>query len=66
MNVTATDLWESLGELEQEEAVHVLTRLFELYEEQERREPEDPAAALFFRNLSTTIKQTSECNLNRR
>ena len=63
---TANDVWNALGELADEDAVHVLTRLFTLYEEQEQRNPEDEAAALFFRNLATAVSQTCECNLNRR
>ena len=63
---TANDVWEELGELAEEDAVHVLTRLFTMYEEQQRRSPDDDAAALFFRNLSIAIGQASECNLNRR
>lgn len=63
---TANDVWEELGEMAEEEAVHVLVRLFAMYEEQQRRNPDDEAAALFFRNLSTAISQASECNLNRR
>jgi len=63
---TANDVWQKLGDLAEEDAVHVLTRLFAMYEEQQRRSPDDEAAALFFRNLGTTISQASECNLNRR
>ncbi len=58
--------WEQLGELAEEDAVHVLTRLFAMYEEQEQRNPHDKAASLFFRNLISALGQTSECNLNRR
>lgn len=55
-----------MGELAEEDAVHVLTRLFTMYEEQEQRHPNDEATALFFRNLISALGQTSECNLNRR
>ena len=63
---TANDVWEALGELAEEDAVHVLARLFALYEEQQQRSPDDEAAALFFRNLATAVNQTCTCNLNRR
>ena len=63
---TANDVWEELGELAEEDAVHVLARLFAMYEEQQQRSPDDEAAALFFRNLGTAISQAGECNLNRR
>jgi len=63
---TSNDVWAALGELEEEDAVHVLTRLFTMYEEQQQRNPDDGAAALFFRNLATAVSQARECNLNRR
>jgi hypothetical protein len=63
---TSNDVWAELGELDEEDAVHTLSRLFVMYEEQQQRNADDEACALFFRNLSTAIKQASECNLNRR
>ena len=60
------DLWEALGALEEEEASHVLTRLFTMYEERLTADPDDEATRLFFRNLGTAIDQVSQCNLNRR
>lgn len=65
MNLSNT-AWEHLGELTEEDALHVLTRLFSMYEEEEQRHPGDKAASLFFRNLLTALGQTSACNLNRR
>lgn len=58
--------WEQLGELAEEDAMHVLTRLFSMYEEQEQRHPNDKATRLFFKNLILALGQTSACNLNRR
>ncbi len=63
---TSGDVWEQLGDLNDEDAIHTLSRLFVMYEELQQASPEDAAAALFFRNLSTAINQASECNLNRR
>jgi hypothetical protein len=63
---SSNEAWEHLGDLTEEDAVHVLTRLFSMYEEQEKRDPGNKAAALFFRNLITALGQTSACNLNRR
>jgi hypothetical protein len=63
---TSNDVWEQLGELNEEDAVHTLSRLFVMYEELQQSHPVDEAAALFFRNLSTAISLASECNLNRR
>jgi len=60
------DLWEALGALEEEDAPHVLTRLFTMYEERLGRNPDDEEARLFFRNLETVVGQVSQCNLNRR
>ena len=62
----SSEAWEHLGELAEEDAMHVLTRLFSLYEEEEQRNPGNPAASRFFRNLITALGQTSACNLNRR
>ncbi len=63
---TSNDVWEQLGELNEEDALHTLSRLFVMYEELKQSHPDDEAAALFFRNLSTAISLASECNLNRR
>ena len=65
MNST-NDTWDALGGMQEEEFPHVLTRLFTIYEERLRRNPEDEAATLFFHHLAQAISQTSECNLNRR
>ncbi len=62
----SSNAWELLGELSEEDALHVLTRLFAMYEELECNTPDNEASSLFFRNLTTAISQASECNLNRR
>ena len=64
--MSGNDVWEKLGELDPEDAVQVLTRLYAMYEQQQQQVPDDEAAALFFRNLSTALDQALECNLNRR
>lgn len=63
---TPNDLWEALGDLNEEEAHHVLSRLFALYEDLIARDPENEEARLFFQKLDTALSQTQECNLNRR
>ena len=63
---SSNEAWGHLGELAEEDAIHVLTRLYSMYEEQAQRNPGDKAASLFFRNLITVLGQTSSCNLNRR
>ncbi len=60
------DLWEALGDVEEDDISHVLTRLFTIYEERLSRTPDDQTAQLFFQYLSQALEQVSECNLNRR
>ena len=40
---TSGDVWAELGELNDEDAVHTLSRLFVMYEEQQQRNPDDEA-----------------------
>jgi len=63
---TPHEIWEALGELPDEEVLHVITKLFFLYEEELTRNPADPEALNFFMRLGTALTQTSQCNLNRR
>jgi len=63
---SANDIWGELGELPEEEAMHVLTKLFALYEDRLKKNPDDRDALNFFRNLDNAISLTSQCNLNRR
>jgi hypothetical protein len=60
------DIWADLGELPDEEVIHMMTKLFAIYEEKLKIKPEDLEAMNFFRNLDNSISQTSQCNLNRR
>ncbi len=60
------ELWEALGDIEEDDVSHVLTKLFITYEERQQLNPADEAAALFFQHLAQAISQTNECNLNRR
>lgn len=60
------DLWGELGELSEDETLHVLTRLFAAYEKERQRDPDNQEALRFFRNLDNAITQTCECNSNRR
>ena len=63
---TPNDIWGELGELPEEEVMHVITKLFALYEDRINQNPGDPEALIFFRNLDNSISLTSQCNLNRR
>ncbi|MCF8055332.1 MAG: hypothetical protein K9K37_01675 [Desulfocapsa sp.] len=60
------DLWEALGEVEEDDVPHVLTKLFIIYEEQLSRKPDDEATQLFFKRLRQALEQVNGCNLNRR
>ncbi|MCF6186809.1 MAG: hypothetical protein L3J49_04940 [Desulfobulbaceae bacterium] len=60
------DPWEAIGTLEEDEAIHVLTRLYSLYEKDLDAGKDDSGPRLFFQRLATTIEQCRECNLNRR
>ncbi|MBU0944024.1 MAG: hypothetical protein KJ804_14885 [Proteobacteria bacterium] len=64
--INTNELWEAMGDLEEEDVPHVLTKLFTLYEERLSRLPDDEATQLFFQHLSQVMTQTKECNLNRR
>ncbi len=66
MSTLTTELWDHLGALEEEEGLHVLTKLFEIYETLQIQNPEDPSVADFFKRLDTAMRLTRECNLNRR
>ncbi len=60
------DIWGEMGALPGEELMHVLTKLFTLYEDRLKARPDDRDAINFFRNLDNAISPTSQCNLNRR
>lgn len=60
------EIWDALGDLPAEEAMHVVTKLFFMYEEELSRQPESSEAITFFKRLSAAISQTCQCNLNRR
>lgn len=60
------DLWESLGALDEFEAMQVLTRLFTLYEGRLERDPDNPELWQFFTTLEQALGVVQECNLNRR
>lgn len=60
------DIWEALGDIDDEEAQHVLTKLFVMYEELLVRDGETEETGRFFQNLNNAIELSRECNLNRR
>jgi hypothetical protein len=62
----SNELWEAIGDVDDEETGHVLSRLFSMYEQLLVNDSKDSEALNFFRNLDTALTQTTECNLNRR
>lgn len=60
------ELWEALGEIDDEEAQHVLTKLFTMYEQMLSQDGATEETNRFFQNLHNAIELTQECNLNRR
>lgn len=60
------DLWESLGDLDDFEAMQVLSRLFAIYEGLLANDPGNPELLRFFENLKQALGVVQECNLNRR
>lgn len=60
------EIWEALGDIDDEEGQHVLARLFAMYEDQVTRDGETKETSRFFQNLDNAIELTQECNLNRR
>ena len=64
--MNTSKLWDLLGDVEEDDAPHVLTKLFTIYEERESKHPDDEATQLFFKHLEQALTQVGECNLNRR
>lgn len=63
---TADDIWEDIGSLSEDEMFHVMTKLFDIYDSDLKRNPASKEALNFFKNLGNVIVQTSQCNSNRR
>ena len=64
--MNTAESWDALGSLPENEMVHVVTRLFALYEARLQQNPDDPEALHFFNNLNRAITETCQCNSNRR
>ena len=64
--MSTSEIWDALGSLPENEMVHVVTRLFALYEARLQQNPEDAGALHFFKNLDLAITETCQCNSNRR
>lgn len=61
-----SELWERIGALEEDEPIHVLTRLYTDYDELLDGDSQDEEAVRFFQRLENAINYCVECNLNRR
>ncbi len=64
--MNTTDLWESLGSLDDHQAYQILMQLFTRYEQRREQNPTDPEAQSFFQALSVSIAQVQSCNVSRR
>jgi hypothetical protein len=64
--MNTTDLWDTLGSIEDDQAYQVLTQLFARYEQRREQNPSDPEAESFFQGLAVIINQVQSCNVNRR
>jgi len=64
--MNTTDLWESLGSLEDHQTSQVLMQMFARYEQRREQNPADPEAQSFFQALSVCIDQVQSCNVSRR
>ena len=64
--MNTTDLWASLGALEPDQALHVLTELFARYDHLRELHADNPEAASFFRALTAILEQVQSCNVSRR
>ncbi len=64
MNIN--DLWEDLGSLEDDQALLILSQLYELYEKKLKNKAQDKEALQFFNYLGASISQVQSCNVNRR
>lgn len=60
------DLWERIGALQEDEPIHVLTRLYTVYDQLLHSDSENEEAKRFFQHLENAINYCVECNLNRR
>ena len=63
---TTDDIWEDIGSLSDDEMFHVITKLFDIYDNELKQNPANSEALNFFKNLNNVISQTSQCNSNRR
>jgi hypothetical protein len=67
MKEIENDPWEAIGTLIDEEPVHVLSRLYEMYDiDMKKHGAEHGSSQEFFKRLSQAIELCRTCNMNRR
>ena len=64
--MNTNDIWEELGDLQENELFHVITKLFAVYEKKLDSNSNDPESLEFFKNLDNVVTETCQCNSNRR
>ena len=64
--MNTNDVWEKLGDLSENELLHVITRLFAEYDKRLENNSNDPESLVFFKHLKTAVNETCQCNSNRR
>ena len=62
-NYTANDLWDALGEIPEEEAIHVLTKLFATYEQQLQNDPQSQEVHHFFQKLQNALQKCGNSSI---
>ena len=63
---SVVDIWGDLGDLEEDQTMQVISRLFAVYESDLQRDPDNSEALDFFRKLDQVLSLVCECNSNRR
>ncbi|MBU0481782.1 MAG: hypothetical protein KKG47_11855 [Proteobacteria bacterium] len=64
--MNTNDIWDKLGDLSENELVHVITKLFAVYEKRLELNDKDLISLDFFNNLTNVVNETCQCNSNRR
>lgn len=62
----ANEVWNRLGDIEEQQALHVLHLLFEQYEQKMKNGVDADEARKFFDSLGRAIEGACSCNASRR
>ncbi|PID72089.1 MAG: hypothetical protein CSB34_04460 [Desulfobulbus propionicus] len=66
MTTNTNDLWELLGQMDENEYGQILFQLFAKYEELQKTASSSQEANQFFNFLQAIVQQVQSCNVNRR